>query len=118
MTRRQFSRNLLLLAFLLAGAFVVPFVRDEVSYQLFSASIEQAQSQLRIGMSEAEVRSIMGEPDEMNANEDGRYWSWEAREHQGDSFKKAGLASDKGHYGIWVKFDDTKRAVQIQGGVN
>ena len=60
-------------------------------------------------MSEAEVRSVMGPPDGITQNEGGIFWAWEARAHQGDAFKKAGLWTSKGHFGIWVRFDETKR---------
>lgn len=118
MTKRQFRINLLLLSALLMGAFMLPFVRDQIRYRSYSTRIERDSAQLRVGMSEVEVRTIMGEPDEVTENEDGRFLAWEAREHQGDAFRKAGLWTWKGHYGIYARFDETKRVVRIEGGVN
>lgn len=118
MTKRQFGRNLLLLSGLLVVAFVMPFVKDEIAYQAYSHRIEAAQSKIKVGMSEAEVRSVMGDPDEITENENGRFWSWEAREHQGESFKKSGLWTSKGHYGVLVEFDETNRVRWLEGAVN
>lgn len=62
MTKRQFRINFLMLSALLLGAFILPFVRDQIRYRSYSMGIERDWAQLRVGMSEVEVRTIRGNP--------------------------------------------------------
>ncbi|HYY59578.1 MAG TPA: outer membrane protein assembly factor BamE [Pyrinomonadaceae bacterium] len=98
--------------------FGVELVRERFVYRRVSNRIESAHAQLRVGMTKDEVRRIAGEPHETARREPDEYWTWTAREYQGELWRRLGLATMKGHYDLIVRFDGDRRITKIFGGVN
>jgi outer membrane protein assembly factor BamE (lipoprotein component of BamABCDE complex) len=92
--------------------------RERFVYRRISNRIESAHGQLRVGMTRDEVRRIAGEPHETARREPDEYWTWTAREYQGELWKRLGWASMRGHYDLIVRFDGGDRVTKIFGGVN
>jgi hypothetical protein len=98
--------------------FGLELARERFVYRRVSNRIESAHGQLKTGMTKDEVRQIAGDPFEITLRRPDEYWRWSAREHQGELWKRMGLATVRGHYDLIVMFDGENRVVKVFGGVN
>lgn len=108
----------LIVTTLLSFALCFELAREKFGYVRYARGLETTQQQLKPGMSQDEVRRVLGAPTGGWRNATGEYLVWEAGARQGELWRRLGLATVKGHYEVIVSFDGEGRASQIFGGVN
>ena len=97
---------------------LIQFTQERFAYSQKSQQLESAHQQINLGMTKEQVKTVTGEPHDMWKNDLGEVWHWSARNYQGNLWKRAGLATTKGHFGMSVILDESSKVSDKSGGVN
>jgi outer membrane protein assembly factor BamE (lipoprotein component of BamABCDE complex) len=91
--------------------------REYVSYRMTSNKFESSYWRLqgRTGMTKEEVRSIVGEPEQVEMGAADENWYWYAHNHRGPLWK---LFTSARGYELNVQFDKTGRMLDVYSKVN
>ena len=116
--RKGMAKSLGVVLVALGLLFGLELLRERFAYRRISNRIESAHGQLRVGMTKDEVRRIAGAPHEVAERKPDEYWTWTAREHQGELWRRLGLATMTGHYDLIVRFNGDGQITRIFGGEN
>ena len=102
----------------LPASLAIEFTRESVVYELNSQKLESAYQTIELGMNKEQVEMLLDEPHSTTKNELGEVWSWNSGNYQGFLWKRVGLATVKGHFGISLLFGEDNRVYKKFGGVN
>ncbi|HEX8139973.1 MAG TPA: hypothetical protein VF544_20600 [Pyrinomonadaceae bacterium] len=117
-TLKSIAKRLAIVAASLLLLCGLELARESFVYRRVSKRIAQAHARLKTGMTKEEVKEIAGEPEEVIERRPDVYWTWSAREHQGELWRRLGMTGPRGHYDLIVRFDGEHRITKIFGGVN
>jgi outer membrane protein assembly factor BamE (lipoprotein component of BamABCDE complex) len=116
--QKHFMKRLVIILASLFLLFGLELARESFVHRRISKKLESAHARLKKGMTKDEVKEIAGEPEEVIEQRPDVYWTWSAREHQGELWKRLGMTTAKGHYDLIVRFDGEHRITKIFGGEN
>jgi hypothetical protein len=115
---KRFVKRLAIVLASVVLIFGLELARESFVYRRISKRIESAHARLKPGMTKDEVKEIAGEPEEVIERRPDVYWTWSAREHQGELWRWLRMTGPRGHYDLIVRFDGEHRITKIFGGVN
>jgi hypothetical protein len=111
------SRNILIIALIVIGLLLIEVGREEILFTRERNRTEHSYWLVRTGMTEAQVRAAIGEPDEISRENQNSIWTWSTRKHQGFLITNASLSSIRRQYSLVVTFGVEGKVLDVFGGI-
>lgn len=92
----------------------IELIREEIVYLSESRKLKSVCQQIEAGITKEQVELLAGRPDFTTAEA----WHWDAMLYQGALWKRLGLTTVKGHYGLDVTFSKDGKVTEKLCGIN
>jgi outer membrane protein assembly factor BamE (lipoprotein component of BamABCDE complex) len=111
------KKRVIVILCLLAALLALEAGREYVVYRMASNRLEGGYWKLqgRVGLSQEEVRAILGEPDRVETGAADENWYWYARASRGPLLRVVGSGSG---YELNAQFDKEGRMLDVYSKVN